>query len=225
MARRKTYDITDDQFDRAIEWLEDGGTKKGACDILGVSANKTMENLINEHLDRKRIDKEVRAKKRKLPVLKDELVGIISDYLSGSSLVELSESYYRSTETIKYHLSKSGAMLRTHNKIDPLNPPLLPDECVAYEFKPDQFVWAAKYGCIAQVKAKFKNAYRIRVWKDGTMEYAYQDSAELGDMSHIEALGVDLSKLLGSSLTNDEIAFTINKTLIEANKKKKAREA
>lgn len=222
MARRKTYDITEDQFTRAIEWLEDGGTKKGACDILGVTANRTMEAQIEDFQNRKRIDKEVRAKKRKLPLLNDELVGIISDYLSGASLAELSESFYRSTDTIKYHLNKNGAMLRTNSKINPLSPPALPDECIAESFADGEYVWAAKYGCIAQVKTKFKNAYRIRVWKDGTMEYAYQATSELGSMAHIEKIGVDLSKLLGSSLTNEEIAFEVNKTLVEANKKKKA---
>lgn len=217
---RKNYEITEQDYLKAIEWLENGGTKKGACDILGVSNNKTMERLIGEFHDRLRVDKEQRAKKRKMAVTKEELAHMVTEYLRGDSMQDLSKAFYRSTDTIKHHLAKNGCLLREVSKIDPLNPPLLPDECMSDTFDIDQYVWAAKYGCIGQVKAQYKNAYRIRVWTDGTMEYSYQAPYELGSLKHIEALGVDLSKLNQETISTEEIAYALNKTLHEANKKR-----
>lgn len=220
MARRKN--IPEDVILRAKLWLDGGGTKKGACDILGVSNNKTMESLLEEYDNKLRVDKEIRAKKRKQAVTSQELAEIISDHLSGYSMQELSEIYYRSADTIKHHLVKNGALIRTHTKIDQLSPPLLPEECMSDSFDIGQFVWSAKYNCIAKVMSLFGNAYRIRVWGEGIMQYAYQASCELGNLAHLEAIGVHLGKLSPEILSTEEIKHLINKTLLEANKKTKA---
>jgi hypothetical protein len=53
------------------------------------------------------------------------------------------------------------------------------------------------------------------------MQYAYQAPYELGDLVHLEKLGVKLGKLSTDVLTTEEIAFQVNKTLLEANKKTK----
>lgn len=218
MARKDYSNITQEQYESAMLWLEEGGTKKGACDILGVSNNKTMERLIQNKADSLATSKRIRAEKRGTPVLKDELVLIIMDYLNGYSLSDLSNIYFRSTDLIKHQLNKNGAMLRSVGSIDPLNPPILPDECYADEFKTDQYVWSAKYGCIAQVKAKYKNAYRIQVMGNGRQEQAYQPAYELGSLMHLEKLGVKLSAL-EDYMRLDEVQATVANTMREANKR------
>ncbi len=221
MARRKSYnDITEEQYIKAISWLEEGGTKKGACDILKVSSNKIMERLLQEHVEGKATAKKLRASKRSQPVLNSELVDIIMDYLNGYSLVELSERYYRSTDIIKHHLYKNGAMLRAIGKIDPSNPPAMPDQCFSETFETGQYVWSSKYGCIAQVKGEFKNAYRIQVMGNGRQEQAYQPSYELGCLKHLEAIGVKLSAL-EDYMKGDETLHLLAKTMREANKRAK----
>ena len=45
----------DEKYKEAIQWLEDGKTKKGACEILGVASNSTMERLIEEWKDNQRV--------------------------------------------------------------------------------------------------------------------------------------------------------------------------
>jgi len=222
MARRKTYnDITEEQYLKAIEWLEEGKTKKGACQILKVSSNPVMERLISEYLDRKEVDKTQRAKKRKTAVTKDEVVMWISSYLNGYGIQELSDTYYRSTEVIKGHLEKNGAMLRFNGKIDPLAPPLMPDQCMADSFEVGQYVWAAKYGCIAQVVGQYKNAYRVYILGNGLQEQSYQSPAELGNLKHLEDLGVKLSAF-EDYMGKDEVNHLLNKTMAEANKRHKA---
>ena len=220
--RRNKAEASEEQILKAIDWLEgDGtnkGTKKGACEILGVSSNKTMERLIEEFLDGKVRDREMRAKKRSQPVTPSELQEMIMDYLNGFSLSDLSARYYRSTDMIKHHLNKSGAMLRTHGTIDPLNPPVMPDQCFSQEeFKVGQYVWSAKYGCVAQIKARFKNAWRIQVMSDGLQEQAYQAEHELGSLKHLEDLGIKLSAL-EDYMPADEVRHQIAITMREANK-------
>lgn len=217
MARAKAHNISEEKYLEAINWLENSGTKKGACEILGVGSNPTMERLIEEYYETKKRDKEHRARKRKLPVSKDELVLFIMDYINGFSLQDLSERHYRSADTIKTHLIKNGAFLRQQAKIDPLDPPMLPDACVATSFEKGQYVWAAKYGCIAQVKGTFKNAYRIQVLGNGMQESSYQAAAELGNLKHLEDLGVKL-EAFEDYMSGDEVNAALAATIRAANK-------
>jgi len=219
MAAKKDYSyITDEMYQAASDWLQAGGTKKGACDILKLTNNKTMERLIQEHYEGKANAKRLRAEKRSQAVTPSELVEIIMDYLNGYSLVELSDRYFRSADLIKHHLVKNGAFLRVQGKIDHMNPPRLPDECIAETFEPGQYVWSAKYGCIAQIKAPFKNAYRIQVMGNGRQEQAYQAPWELGSLAHLEALGVKLSAL-EDYMPALEVNHLLSKTMREANKR------
>lgn len=130
MARRQRADITDEQFKQAIAWLDNGGTKKGACEILGVSNNKTMESRIQEWQDDQSTSARLRKEKRKQPCTPQELVNIIEDYFDGATFEELSNRFYRSAAYIKHRLELAGALIRERGERDVLNPPLLPEECV-----------------------------------------------------------------------------------------------
>jgi|TARA_R110000764_G_scaffold91280_2_gene174339 hypothetical protein len=218
MAKRKIYNnITEEHYIKAIDWLEGGGTKKGACDILGVKSNSVMSRLVEEYLDKKEVDKVQRSKKRKTAVSKDEVVMWITDYLNGYGLQELSDTHYRSTDVIKDHLEKNGAMLRFNGKIDPLHPPLMPDQCMSESFDDGQYVWSAKYGCIAQIKGKYKNAYRIQVLGNGLQEQSYQSPVELGCLKHLEELGVNLAAF-EDYMKLEEVQHNLANTLRAANK-------
>lgn len=222
MARKKTYnDITEDKYLEAINWLENGGTKKGACQILGVSSNPTMERLINEYIEGKERDKRLRAEKRKTAISDNEVVEWVTSYLNGASLVDLSNTYYRSADVIKDRLDKAGALLRNQEKIDPLAPPMLPEACVADTFEVGQYVWSAKYGCLAQVMRCVKeDVYRIQVIGNGRQESAYQPSWELGCLKHLEKIGVKLTAF-ADYMEGDEVKITLNQTMREANKRTK----
>lgn len=222
MSRQKV-EISEDTYYRVLDYLAmDGSTKKVACEMLGIKYNtKRLDTLINEFLEGIERDKRLRAKKRKEPVTKEEIVNLITDYLSGDSLAELSDNYFRSTNVIKYHLEKHGAMLRSNDKVDELNPPMLPDECIAENFEIGEYVWCAKYGSIARICAVFKNAYRIKIVNESMNQYAYQPAYELGSLAHLRNLGVDVKGLTKGALSDDEIIMKINEGVKAANKRKK----
>ena len=223
MARTKKLDVTTEQMDKVIAYLEtDKATKKAACEMLGIAYNtKRLGTLIEEYQEGIERDKRLRAKKRKEPVTRAEAVSLITDYLSGDSLAELSENYYRSTAIIKYHLEKHGALLRTNERVNELNPPLLPDECVADSFENGEYVWVAKYASIGVIKSKFKNAYRVKVINESMNQYCYQPAEELGSLKHLVELGVDVKGFTKSAISDDEIAIKINEGVKSANKRSK----
>lgn len=217
MARAKNYDIPEQKFIQAIEHLESGGTKKRACEILGVTNNKTMERLIDEYITRKQTDREMRRKVRRQPILTKDVVSWITDYLQGDTFEELSDRYYRSAAIIKDRIEAAGALLRVNEKIDPLNPPMLPEQCVADDFEIGQIVWSAKYGCAVEVRGKYKDAYRILVATPGKQESAYQAAYELGSLKHLEDMGVNIGILV--KYYDKDCMAAVNKTIIEMNKK------
>lgn len=214
-------DITQEQYEEAIKLLDEGGTKKAACEILGIRYNTTrLTKLLDTYSEDLARDKRLRAKKRKEPVSKQELVNLIEDYLSGMSLDELSRISYRSTALIKHHLEKSGAMLR-HTSYDELNPPMLPEKCISEYFEDGEYVWSAKYNSVARVVCKFKNAYRIKVVNEHMNQYSYQAAEELGSLRHLMELGVNVKGLVKGAMNSDEITITINEAVRAANKRKK----
>ncbi len=142
MAKRQRADITDDQFKEAITWLENGGTKKGACEILGVSNNKTMESRIEEWQNEQEIAKRMRREKRRQPITTQELANMVEDYFDGETFDDMSRRFYRSVAVIKHRLELAGALIRTRESVSPLVPPLLPEECVLLDadFRPRESV-------------------------------------------------------------------------------------
>lgn len=214
---RKPVDISKEQYQEALTILEQGGTKKAACDVLGIAYNtKRLDKLLDEHVKKQEVDKKVRAKKRKQAVTDIEVAEWVTSYLNGASLSQLSDTYFRSIQVIKYHLEKHGAMLR-QAKVDKLNPPMLPDLCVADEFEEGQYVWSSAYNCVAIVKSKFKNAYRIHVLGNGVQEFSYQPASELGCLKHLQKLGVRLESFTDYTRA-DEVQLAIYETMQKANK-------
>jgi hypothetical protein len=219
---RKQVQISEEQYKEAITLLEDGGTKKRACEILGIAYNtKRLDNLIVEFQQKQVVEKDLRARKRKEALHGSELAEMITRYLQGDSLEDLSSTFFRSTGNIKYYLNKHGAMLRHHGRVDPLNPPLLPDECVVDSHDPGSYAWSARYNTICKIDKEYQpGVYRIVAYSDGLREYAYQSVEELGSIQHLFDLGVRPQALLGELLDDEEIIMTINKAVHAANKRK-----
>lgn len=164
MAKRQRADISDEQFKKAIEWLDNGGTKKGACEILGVSNNKTMESRIDEWKQDQEVSARLRKEKRRQACTPEEKVNIIESYFDGDSFEELSRRFYRSSAYIKHILELSGALIRSNDARNPLDPPLLPEECVLLE--PD-FRVRRRMSFAAESVADFENKKRELLTENG----------------------------------------------------------
>jgi hypothetical protein len=223
MARRARLDISDSMYDLAIRLREEGKPKTDQCKALGIPYNTTrLESLLTDYLNNKERSRLLKEKKKLEPVTPQEVSRWCTEYvLEGRPLAGIASSSYRPVGIVKYHLDKEGALV-VRRGIDKLESAALPDIMVADEFSVGQLVWVAPYGCIGEVRGAYKNAYRVYVFGEGIQEYSYQPPYELGDLSHLEALGVNLRRAYDSCLTPDQCASLIREALeklFKSNKK------
>lgn len=225
-SKVKAHHISDEKFKEAIQWLEDGKTKKGACDILGVNSNPTMERLIQEWKDDQATSAEMRKKKRGTPMTDVERANIIESYMQGDSLDEISKRMYRSVAMVKAELERCGGNLKYNGKLDEskpleLYPPELPEAVVVTGFEIGELVWVSAYQCIGEIKKDMGNdVYRVFLLHEGMQHNVHQYTWDLGSMKEFEKLGVNV-RSLGRKWTKEESYPILNEALEKALKMNK----
>lgn len=225
MARGiKAHTIPDEIFKKAIDWLENGGTKKGACEILDVGSNATMERLIQEWNDSQVLSAEMRKKKRGTPLTEHEIVVIIESYLQGDSLESIADRLYRSAAMVKAEIDRRGANLKYSDKLDPakpleLHPPELPEQVMSDTFAVGEQVWVAAYQCMGEVtKVMDNDVYRVYLLAEDRQKYVHQYAWDLGSMKDFEKLGVNVKSLGYHGWTRDVTIPILNEALAKARK-------
>ncbi|QVQ56961.1 d2 protein [Proteus phage VTCCBPA139] len=227
-SRKHAHMIPDSLFKEAIEWLENGGTKVGARDILGrsgvkVSSNPQMEKLIEEWQANKELDKRMRAQKRGKPIEGVEATDIIERSLNGQSLAEIASAVYRSSSKVKEFLESVGADLRSAQSAPPdkpfeLNPPLVPEAAMSFEFEVGEKVWVSAYQCFGEIMKKINDdVYRVYLLDEGTQQYVHQNAWNLGSLKHLHKFGIDQAKV-GFKWTKED-AYPLLSSALEKAKK------
>ena len=224
-TRRKNViqEIPDEKFKEAIQWLEDGKTKKGACEILGVASNPTMERLIEEWKDRQVQIAEMKKKKRGTPIQGVELANVIEQYLSGDSYEMIAERNYRSVALVKAVLERQGALLRVNGEVDPLAPPEIPEASMKEVFEIGELVWVPGYQCMGEIKKAMDNpvgAYRVLLLDEGKQHNVHYMYWDLASVAHLQELGVDV-KSLGFRWSREDVIDLLRKAVAAALKLEK----
>lgn len=220
MAPRVKADISDDQYKAAIQALEDGATKKAACEILGIAYNTTrLTNLIETHTKEKENEVRLRKAKRGTPFSDAEVVDIIERYFDGESMEEISKRTFRPIPLIKLKLEQHGAMLKSRSSVSPLNPPMIPEECIEEHFVLKEHVWVAGYNCLGEIDAVVPNqeetTYRIYLLDKDKHRYVYYAWYELGSLRHFQTLGLDVTRL-GSIMSKEDRDICLSEALKKA---------
>jgi hypothetical protein len=189
-------DLSEANVLKTIKSLEDGCTKKVACEMLGIAYNtKRLQTIIENLVDRLAYEKSQKAKRRGTPVGDSEAASMIEDYLTNGSMDQIAKTHFRSLNVVKEVLSRNGALLKTPatNYFDPI---LLPDMCVSTSFENGELVWSARYNCAAEIiKKHADDVYQI--WLLGTNnQFAYQPTEELGSLKHLAKLGVRVDRIV-----------------------------
>ncbi|ATS94070.1 D2 protein [Pectobacterium phage DU_PP_V] len=221
--KKSINDISDEVFKAVIAHLENGGTKKAACEMLSVSSNATMERMVEEWKDLQILTAEMKKKKRGTPIEGVELANMIESYLQGDSFEEIATRNYRSTAMVKAVLERNGALLRVQGSVDPLNPPMIPDEAVSESFEVGEHVWVAGYQCIGEVMKVMDNpvgAYRVYLLSESTQQYVHVMFYELASVKHLEELGVNI-KSLGYKWSKEDSYTLLNAAVASALKREK----
>jgi len=205
MARRKNQEhekLDDANMTKVIELLGSDTpiTKKAACGILNIAYNtKRLGTLIEEYQERVIFSKRKRAEMRTRAVSREDAKYIITEYLEGTAVQEISERTFRGTSVIKKVLDKYKVPIREvgSSYFDPI---YLPDDGHKTEYAVGDLVFSARYNVPARIKSlkqKHKdhgNVYAIYLL--GTAKQnAYQPAYELGDLTYLEGtLGIKLSE-------------------------------
>ena len=203
MATRKTNDdlLTEANILRVIDLLEpkEGkpGTKKDACQILGIAYNTTrLASIIDTYKDKKAKEIERRAALRGKPATADEVNFVIQEYLEGNTVDAISKSLYRSSGFVRQLLERYQVPVRATSQ-DYFRPELIPDGAVRDRFTVGEIVYSARYDSMARVDKeqsdpKYGWIYRIWLLSDKWLQSAWQESYELASLQHLRELGVKI---------------------------------
>jgi hypothetical protein len=153
-VKRKEHEKLDDaNVERVAALLEQEKpisiTK--ACEELNIANNGArLKKIIAEFRERKEIEKQRRAANRGKPATEFEVSTIAEDYLSGENLKAIADRLYRSTDFVKRVIEEVGVPQASSGE-NYSNYSPLPEQCVAESFEVGKYVWASKYGAIAEV--------------------------------------------------------------------------
>lgn len=174
-------------------------TKKSACELLNIAYNtKRLASIIEDFKNARAFAKKKRAQMRSRAINKEDAKYIISEYLDGTAMQEISERTFRSTSVIKRVLDKYKVPIREVGS-NYFNAIVLPDEGYKEEYEAGDLVFSARYNTPARIKAfKEDNKDHGRIYSiyllGENKRSAYQPAYELGDLTYLETdLGIKLS--------------------------------
>jgi len=198
MATRKsstadTERLDDASIERVIAHLENKGTKKEACEILGIKYNTTrLASIIDKYLEKKKNDELRRAEKRGKPATEGEINYSIQAYLEGSTVDHISSSLYRTPYFVKRILEDYGVPIR-QSAHSYFSPELVPEEAMVDKFDIGEKVYSMRYDSLAVIKGPlFKGAYLIYLLSDKWQQFAYQPVYELASLKHLTIKGIQI---------------------------------
>ena len=162
VRKRAHENLSDANIRRVISALEEGSTKKSACEMLNISYNTTRLNRIIEEFE----EQENYVAMRKLqtkgkPASPEEIKQVIQEYVEGESISDIAKSIYRSQAFVKGIINRVGVPQRPTGE-DKHKEAMLPDACLRDSFEKGEIVWNAQYhmACIVEQEytLDFQNA-------------------------------------------------------------------
>ena len=187
MRIKKHENLTKANIAKVIELLEQEKpiTKKEACSILNITYNTTrLGKIIDEHkLDIERTSR-MKAKLRGKPATDDDIRLVVQRYLTGENVSSIASSMYRSPAFVKSIIEKIGVPMKLpEGDYEGRRTAMLPDQCVAEEFKVGEVVWAIR----KNYPAKIVREITVKHQQENAGYAGYHDPSKLVD--YVEKYG------------------------------------
>ena len=187
MRIKKHENLTKANIAKVIELLEQEKpiTKKEACSILNITYNTTrLGKIIDEHkLDIERTSR-MKAKLRGKPATDDDIRFVVQRYLTGENVSSIASSMYRSPAFVKSIIEKIGVPMKLpEGDYEGRRTAMLPDQCVAEEFKVGEVVWAIR----KNYPAKIVREITVKHQQENAGYAGYHDPSKLVD--YVEKYG------------------------------------
>ena len=208
-VKKRDHEKLDDATIQRVKDLRESDTpitKKAACEILNISYNSSrLDRILQEFDEKKARRKKNFAANRNKPVDVSEKSRIISWYLEGYGVTELSEMLYRPPYIIKNVLEETGTPIRTRGE-EAAKISFIPEQAIRDSFSVGEFVWSAKYQSVCEVikeektsRDKVSKVYQIYVYEKTDSgrkggRYCAQRAEELGSLEHL-AQYIDVKKI------------------------------
>mgnify|MGYP003625294297 FL=1 len=144
--RAKSYeDLSAVNIRRVITALEEGATKKVACEMLRISYNTTrLNNIIEEfEVEQARIADRKARNKGKM-AMQHEIQRAITDYIEGDNITDIAKNLYRSAAFVKGIIDRVGVPRRPIGD-EKASEVMLPDACIKEEFHEGEIAWSSRY--------------------------------------------------------------------------------
>lgn len=185
--------LTDANKDKVIALLEGDKpiTKKAACEMLNITYNTTRLNrIVEERKEDLAFRKDMRKRMRNTPIDTATASQIVSGYLSGESLADLSAATYRSTNVVKNVLTKYNIPIRNAS-VDYFHPVFIDnDEAINDDYVKGDLVYSARYdmpGTVISGKPTDKHGLVYKLQFHGNRRFtAYQPYYELADLRLVQ---------------------------------------
>ena len=168
-VKSKSYEnLTETNIQHVIELLNNDKpiTKKEACSMLNISYNTTrLSKIIDEHVETVQFRERRKAQNKGKGASEQEIKQTVSFYLDGSNISDIAKVLYRSPAFIKGIIDRLGIPQKlSMTDFDGRRNALLPEQCVAEEFKLEEKIWAVRQNYPAIVQRHLGN-------KDGINQY------------------------------------------------------
>jgi hypothetical protein len=198
--------LSDANIERVIDLLKESKpiTKKSACEILNISYNTSrLQTIMDNHISRKKHEKAQRDKNRGKPATTYEIESTIKLYLEGAPISDIAKQLYRSPSFINAIIERLGVPKKETGD-DKYLVGILPDQCVAQEFKPGQVVWSSKYHSPCEVISEaedtfYEEKYGCKVYKIYVIEALDEVNCDFPRVTvggfHASSLAYDLGSL------------------------------
>ena len=163
MRAKKHENLTQANISKVIELLNptDGSkpiTKKEACGILNIAYNTTrLGNIITEFHEMQEFRAKRKAQNRGKAATPQEIQTTVQMYLEGDNISEIAKALYRSPAFVKGIIDRIGVPQKlAMTDYQGRREAMLPEQCVAEEFQPEERVWAIRQNYPAIVKRELR---------------------------------------------------------------------
>lgn len=163
VKKKEHENLSDSNIQKVCDLLsgEKPITKKEACQILNINYNTTrLQRIIDEYLERKENLERRKAANRGKPADAMEIKTAITEYLDGEPISEIAKGLFRSPSFVRGIIERTGVPQRPTSKEGRRGVDLIPDSCVAQEFRPGEIVWSARHHTTAVIVRELTPEYQ-----------------------------------------------------------------
>tara|TARA_R100001463_G_scaffold92303_1_gene147054 strand:+ start:135 stop:845 length:711 start_codon:yes stop_codon:yes gene_type:complete len=198
-VRAKSYeDLSDVNIKRVLAALEDGATKKVACEMLRISYNTTrLNNILTEFQEEQDRIADRKARNKGKPAQQHEIQRAITDYIEGDNITDIAKNLYRSAAFVKGIIDRVGVPRRPVGD-EKASEVLLPDACLKEEFHEGEIAWSSRYHMPCIIGKEWTIEYQNSRPGIGTLDYEEKYGAKMYSIYCYELFAYDESiKTLG----------------------------